>query len=1011
MPINPPNLDDRTYSDLMDELRRLIPRYCPEWTDHNASDPGMTLLELYAWLTEMTIYKLNRVSDKTYVALLDLVGMSLLLPQPAETYLSFIPSPALKESKIVPAGVQVATSQTEVTESVVFETAEDFNLSPVKLDKVFSTAGNAISDNSGFINNPSEQGFPVFGGVSQIERAILIGDARFSALSESASLLLRFKSDSEEGKSLLTMLNFEYFNGKRFKELKTRLVFAEALGENESLLEIAGPIGDLEKSEIEGVETFWFKASMTAIPPSPEVTMLDTISVEARIVEDGPTPQAGFANIAGSIFLPLDFSKSVYPFSEEPKYDYTFYVSSPDIFSKEDSEIILDIVLVDPSIMEPPVASSDLELIWEYFNGKKWVELGSTSPSGVSRPAGKFNFTDSTLAFTHSGEIKFDRPADLSPTTVNGEEGHWIRCRIGKGNYGQAGHYEQVGKNWTWKDDNPLRPPYIRSTALRYTQKPVFISHLKTYADFTYRDFSELIGKEYKPFQLFEEEKDRSPSLYLGLESAPAKDSFSVCFVVKEDQRLPTDELTTKYLGEELFKSTRVEQKIWWEYYNGKNWSDLMPFDSTNSFKNSGIVRFEFPRDFKQIEKFGSKLFWMRCRFQDGGYAVPPELKAILTNSIPARNHSTITNEILGSSDGTPDQQYKFSNPPILEGQKVYVREISSPSREEEEIILAEEGEDAIDVEKDSAGNPIRFWVRWHEVENFYNSDGNSRHYILDHITGEIRFGDGRKGMRPPAGTNSVRARIYRTGGGSAGNVGARSLSILRRSNPDIHSVINFFPAVGGSDLETISDAKQRAPQIFRNRFRAVTSEDYEWLAQRASSNIARVHCISNCPLEGEITLVILPKVSPSQSSEETKILPSTQLLNLVRDYLEPRRLLTTRLHIERPTYLEVSFEISYQIKATGADPERTKRDLEKNLRRYMHPLWGGNDGKGWPFGKALMKTDLYRVVEDTNGVEYVDRLEIFDEQRKLFVDKIAARPDQLFYVVDINSYQVRREY
>ena len=153
MPINPPNLDDRTHRDIMDELRRLIPRYCPEWTDHNPSDPGITLLELFAWLTEMTIYKLNRVSDKTYVALLDLIGMSLLLPQPAETYLSFTPGSSLDQSRMLPAGTQVATSQTEATDSVVFETIEDLNLSPVKLLKVFSTAGDAISDNSAYINS------------------------------------------------------------------------------------------------------------------------------------------------------------------------------------------------------------------------------------------------------------------------------------------------------------------------------------------------------------------------------------------------------------------------------------------------------------------------------------------------------------------------------------------------------------------------------------------------------------------------------------------------------------------------------------------------------------------------------------------------------------------------------------------------------------------------------------------------------------------------------------------
>ena len=63
MPLKVPNLDDRTYADLVQEGVSLIPRYAPLWTNHNASDPGITLLELFAYLTEIFIYRLNRVSD------------------------------------------------------------------------------------------------------------------------------------------------------------------------------------------------------------------------------------------------------------------------------------------------------------------------------------------------------------------------------------------------------------------------------------------------------------------------------------------------------------------------------------------------------------------------------------------------------------------------------------------------------------------------------------------------------------------------------------------------------------------------------------------------------------------------------------------------------------------------------------------------------------------------------------------------------------------------------------
>ena len=68
MSLPTPNLDDlRFQRDLVDEARRRIIRYCPEWTDYNLSDPGITLIELFAWMTETMIYRLNRVPEKNYL--------------------------------------------------------------------------------------------------------------------------------------------------------------------------------------------------------------------------------------------------------------------------------------------------------------------------------------------------------------------------------------------------------------------------------------------------------------------------------------------------------------------------------------------------------------------------------------------------------------------------------------------------------------------------------------------------------------------------------------------------------------------------------------------------------------------------------------------------------------------------------------------------------------------------------------------------------------------------------
>lgn len=73
MPITLPNLDDRRYADLVEEARALIPTYSPVWTNHNPSDPGITIIEMFAYVTEMLIYRLNRVTDTNAFAFLKLI--------------------------------------------------------------------------------------------------------------------------------------------------------------------------------------------------------------------------------------------------------------------------------------------------------------------------------------------------------------------------------------------------------------------------------------------------------------------------------------------------------------------------------------------------------------------------------------------------------------------------------------------------------------------------------------------------------------------------------------------------------------------------------------------------------------------------------------------------------------------------------------------------------------------------------------------------------------------------
>src|SRR5438034_4499670 len=102
-----PNLDDRRFQDLVDDAKRLVQQRCPEWTDHNVSDPGVTLIETWAQMAEQVIYRLNRVPDRLYVKFLDLMGVRLYLAVPARAEITFWLSAPPNEILRVPGGTRV----------------------------------------------------------------------------------------------------------------------------------------------------------------------------------------------------------------------------------------------------------------------------------------------------------------------------------------------------------------------------------------------------------------------------------------------------------------------------------------------------------------------------------------------------------------------------------------------------------------------------------------------------------------------------------------------------------------------------------------------------------------------------------------------------------------------------------------------------------------------------------------------------------------------------------------
>ena len=175
-----PKLDDRQFQDLVDEAKKRIPHYCKEWTDHNVSDPGVTLIELFAWMTDIILYRLNQVPDLHYIKFMEMLGITLRGPVPAQVPVSFWLSAPQPTQVVIPAGTEVASTQTETERSIVFTTDTDFTVHPPVLGMLNSRV---VGDGSQRVFREQNlrrleagfEGFDVFTTLPNVEDALYFG--------------------------------------------------------------------------------------------------------------------------------------------------------------------------------------------------------------------------------------------------------------------------------------------------------------------------------------------------------------------------------------------------------------------------------------------------------------------------------------------------------------------------------------------------------------------------------------------------------------------------------------------------------------------------------------------------------------------------------------------------------------------------------------------------------------------------------------------------------------------
>jgi len=1008
--IPPPKLDDRSYNDIVEEAISMIPRYAPEWTNHNPSDPGITLIELAAWMTDLLIYRMNQVPDKNYVAFLNLLGIKLKAPQSARALVRFQLVEGAQKQR-VPRGTQVSTPQATEEHTVTFETARDFMVTASKPDRCFTYFDNAYSENSRFIDPPAtiaDGGFEVFAGAQRIERFLYLSDPRLANTGESALLRVFLGTPERGGRDLARLLEWEYWDGTRWKELQPAQIEVDR-GE----IAFHGPLR-FEPTTVNHIEGLWMRGRLAEVPDSPADTEIDTIRARVEVVGEGLLPTHAFANLDNNAFLSLDLGKNLYPFGKDPKIDCILYLACDELLQTADAYITIEMLLADTSVIPRPNPSDQLVLAFEYWDGKRWRHLGRSSARGALPGAGdELGFHDETKALSQSGTISFRRPKDMEALDINGAIKRWVRIRIEKGDYGESGNYTLEDEKWIFKDERPLRPPAMRSMTFRYREDYRDVRYVLSFNDFQFTDVTEVARSEFTIFQPFEAKPEESPALYLGFNAKPPNDPIGLYFQLEEELglgSLPSEEAgvaTTELSKYEAMKKLAWEsgQRVVWEYWDGRDWEPLSVTDETTGFTSSGFCFFIAPDDWAGSSKFTEERHWLRARLEQGGYVKAPRIKMVVTNAIDAFNHETIREETLGNSDGTPMQTFKFLRGPMLDDEIVEVRERQAPPPEE----IADLGPDPVrPVEPENTQNNER-WVRYARVDSFFASGPRSRHYTLDYVTGTITFGDGRRGMVPPEGKNSILATQYRIGGGALGNVNVGTLTSLGRALAYIETVTNPLPAQGGANRETIEEAKARAPYTIKSRDRAVTAEDYEMLALRASTTLARARCVPDRTNRGHVTLALVPKGETKTTELGRRLLPSNEVLRYVKRYLDERKLVGSVLNVVKPRYKDLSLRVVL-IRRTLGTSDRLRKDIEQKLRRYLHSLVGGRDGRGWEFGRPVLKAELVHLVEEVPGVEGVDSLGIWDEQRNVGVEHLRLDDDELPFLVHVHVAEKVRD-
>jgi len=359
---------------------------------------------------------------------------------------------------------------------------------------------------------------------------------------------------------------------------------------------------------------------------------------------------------------------------------------------------------------------------------------------------------------------------------------------------------------------------------------------------------------------------------------------------------------------------------------------------------------------------------WLRARLLaplpgQPTYKASPRVRAVeaatLGGTVHAEHADVVPGETIGRSDGRPAQAFTVSRTPVL------------PRRLDEQVCV---------LDQDGSAD-------WTEVADFTASGPRDRHYVWDSGSGVIRFGphvrypDGsaRQHGRIPRDGAQITVTGYRNGGGARGNVGARTLTVLRSTVPYVRGVINLAPAVGGVDAETVAEAKVRGPLTLRTGQRAVTAGDFERLALESSAEVARARCLPTSRGNGSVRVLVVPQVRSDASVHRLDDFAiAAPLMRRITDHLDAHRLVGSAIEVATPYYQGVSV-VALVHTAPGRPAQLVRQRALESVTRYVNPLTGGPDGTGWPFDADINSAVITQLLESVDGIERVEEALLFE--------------------------------